>query len=62
VLGRQFGENTVITEGLNGGERVIVEGVLKVQPGVTVKVVNPAKPGTRTADATTAGPSAERTR
>ena len=52
VLGRAFGEQTIITEGLTGGERVIVEGVLKVQPGATVKIVNPAKPGTRTADAT----------
>ena len=62
VLGRAFGEQTIITEGLTGGERVIVEGVLKVQPGVTVKVVNPAKPGTRTAEAAPAGRSAERTR
>ena len=41
---------------------MIVEGVLKVQPGVAVKVVNPAKPGTRTADAAPAKPAAERTR
>lgn len=51
VLGRQFGERTVVTEGLTGGERVIVEGVLKVQPGVTVKIMNPAKLGVRTAEA-----------
>ena len=62
VLGRQFGEQTVINEGLTGGERVVVEGVLKVQPGVAVKVVNPAKPGTRTAEATPAKPAAERMR
>jgi len=62
VLGRAIGEQTIITEGLTGGERVIVEGVLKVQPGVTVKVVNPAKPGTRTAEAAPPKPAAERTR
>jgi membrane fusion protein (multidrug efflux system) len=54
VLGRAIGEQTVIQEGLTGGERVIVEGVLKVQPGVTVRIVNLAKPGTRTAAATPA--------
>lgn len=62
MLGRAFGEQTIISEGLTGGERVIVEGVLKVQPGVAVKVVNPAKPGTRTADAAPAKPAAERRR
>ena len=49
VLGRAFGDQTIVTEGLIGGERVIVEGVLKVQPGVTVRIVNPARAGTRTA-------------
>jgi membrane fusion protein (multidrug efflux system) len=60
VLGRQFGEQTIIDEGLTGGERVIVEGVLKVQPGATVKIVNPAKPGVRTAEAGAAQAGAER--
>ena len=62
VLGRAFGEQTIITEGLNGGERVIVEGVLKVQPGATVKIVNPAKPGTRTAESSPAGSGREHAR
>jgi membrane fusion protein (multidrug efflux system) len=62
VLGRAFGEQTIITEGLNGGERVVVEGVLKVKPGATVKVVNPAKPGTRTAEASPGGPATEHAR
>ena len=62
VLGRAFGDQTIITEGLIGGERVIVEGVLKVQPGVTVRIVNPARAGTRTAGASPATPAAERTR
>jgi len=40
-LAGMVGERAVIAEGLAGGERVIVEGVLKVQPGVKVKVVAP---------------------
>ncbi|RPI13743.1 MAG: efflux RND transporter periplasmic adaptor subunit [Lysobacterales bacterium] len=47
-LGPAVGERTVIAEGLQGGERVVVEGVLKVQPGVQVRVVSseaaPAQP------------------
>jgi membrane fusion protein, multidrug efflux system len=62
VLGRAFGDQTIVTEGLIGGERVIVEGVLKVQPGATVRIVNPVRAGTRTAKATPAKSAAERTR
>jgi membrane fusion protein, multidrug efflux system len=36
------GDRTLIADGLAGGERVIVEGVLKVRPGVKVKVTAPA--------------------
>ena len=35
------GERAVIAEGLTGGERVIVEGVLKVQPGAKVRATAP---------------------
>lgn len=45
-----LGDQAVIGEGLTGGERVVVEGVLKVQPGAKVSV---AAPGA------TAAPSAE---
>jgi hypothetical protein len=45
-----LGDLAVIGEGLTGGERVVVEGVLKVQPGAKVSV---AAPGA------TAAPSAE---
>ena len=38
---RTVGEIAVIDSGLQGGERVISEGVLKVQPGATVAVANP---------------------
>ncbi len=36
--GQQHGLNVVILEGLSEGERVIVQGVLKVRPGVTANV------------------------
>jgi membrane fusion protein (multidrug efflux system) len=40
-LGPAVGDRAVIVEGLQGGERVVVEGVLKVQPGVQVRVAQP---------------------
>jgi membrane fusion protein (multidrug efflux system) len=49
-LGRQIGQDYVVMNGLSGGERVIVEGVQKVQPGESVKPVensaSPQEPGT----------------
>lgn len=39
-LGRTMGNNIVVTEGLAPGDRYIVEGVLKVQPGVQVSAVS----------------------
>jgi len=36
-----LGDLAVIAEGLAGGERVVVEGVLKVQPGAKVSVAAP---------------------
>jgi len=41
-LAGTVGERAVIADGLAGGERVVVDGVLKVQPGVKVKAVAPA--------------------
>jgi membrane fusion protein (multidrug efflux system) len=38
-LGRTMGNNIVVTEGLAPGDRYIVEGVLKVQPGIQVSAV-----------------------
>jgi membrane fusion protein (multidrug efflux system) len=38
-LGRSMGNNIIITEGLAPGDRYIVEGVLKVQPGIQVSAV-----------------------
>ena len=40
------GDLVVIAEGLAGGERVVTEGVLKVQPGVKVAIAAPAAAGT----------------
>lgn len=51
VVGDYYGEkDIVILGGLHGGDRVVVDGVLKVVPGQPVKVVGPvaaseAKPG-----------------
>lgn len=45
-LDAAVGERAVIADGLAGGERVVVEGVLKVRPGVQVAVSAPAAPGT----------------
>ena len=43
-IGQAVGNKWVVTEGLKAGERVIVEGLQKVQPGMVVKPVpfNPA--------------------
>jgi membrane fusion protein (multidrug efflux system) len=39
--GQWAGERWIITSGLNGGERVIVDGVMKIGPGAPVKVAEP---------------------
>jgi membrane fusion protein (multidrug efflux system) len=36
---RAIGTRWLITEGLRAGDRVILEGLQKVRPGVAVKVV-----------------------
>lgn len=38
--GRGLGNNVLVTDGLNDGERFIVEGVMKVQPGIQVSAVS----------------------
>ncbi len=38
-LAGHAGDLALLSEGVRAGDRVIVEGVLKVQPGVKVKVV-----------------------
>jgi membrane fusion protein (multidrug efflux system) len=39
-IGRSMGNNIIVTEGLAPGDRYIVEGVLKVQPGIQVSAVS----------------------
>ncbi len=38
-VGRNMGNDIVVTDGLAAGDRFIVEGVLKVQPGIAVSAV-----------------------
>jgi membrane fusion protein (multidrug efflux system) len=40
VLDRAIGDQWLVTDGLNAGEKLIVEGLLKVKPGIPVKVVS----------------------
>ena len=39
-IGRSMGNNVVVTNGLAAGERIVVEGVLKVMPGIQVSAVS----------------------
>ncbi|SNY60816.1 membrane fusion protein, multidrug efflux system [Arsukibacterium tuosuense] len=40
TLGKSFGQNWLVTDGLSSGEQVIVAGLQKVRPGATVTVVS----------------------
>ena len=39
-IGRNMGNDVLVTEGLASGDRYVVEGVLKVQPGIQVSAVS----------------------
>lgn len=39
-VGRSMGNNIVVTSGLAAGDRYVVEGVLKVQPGIQVSAIS----------------------
>jgi membrane fusion protein, multidrug efflux system len=39
-IGRSMGNNIIVTSGLAAGDRFVVEGVLKVQPGIQVSAVS----------------------
>ena len=41
-LGDWHGDEWFVNEGLRGGEMVVVDGGIKIQPGATLKVVEPA--------------------
>ncbi len=51
TLGRQTGDRALVTAGLSGGERVIVDGQQRIADGVTVQVRDGAA-GARIADTT----------
>ena len=40
VTGETLGENIIVVEGLRAGERVIVDGIVKLRPGAPVQVVS----------------------
>jgi membrane fusion protein (multidrug efflux system) len=44
-LGATNGNHVVVADGLRAGDRAIVDGVMKVQPGVPVKAVAYVPPG-----------------
>jgi membrane fusion protein (multidrug efflux system) len=61
IVGDYYGEkDIVIVDGLNKGDRVVVEGVLKVIPGQPVKIVAPGEPGAAKAAEAAAGKPAEK--
>ena len=46
VVGEYYGENgIVVASGLHTGDRVVVDGVLKIAPGLPVKIVEPTAAG-----------------
>src|SRR5690606_42011394 len=54
VTGVMAGNDTTVVQGLEAGDRIVVDGLLKVQPGVVVdatpiEAVSQATPGTRAA-------------
>jgi multidrug efflux system membrane fusion protein len=56
TLGRQAeGERRIIQEGLKQGERIVVNGLARIRPGVRVKAI-PAPPDSA-ADSTAAAPA-----
>ena len=57
TLDRAIGNRWLVTSGLAPGERVIVEGIQKVRPGVTVKVVVSQAGGTSSAAKEAAQPA-----
>lgn len=52
-IGRAIGDSWLVQDGLKGGERVIVEGVIKVRPGQAVRPAEPKQDGQKQAQAST---------
>ena len=64
-LAQTVANDTVVSSGLKAGERVIVDGVIKVQPGAVVKpvptdVVTPAKAGAQSKNSPELDPGVRR--
>jgi membrane fusion protein (multidrug efflux system) len=47
-VGQLMNDRWIIAEGLHAGERVVVDGGIKLAPGVTVKPVEPDAAGAPT--------------
>jgi membrane fusion protein (multidrug efflux system) len=45
IVGDYYGEKEIVVTGLHAGDRVVVDGVLRVVPGQPVKIVEPGQPG-----------------
>lgn len=58
-IGRTMGNNVVVTDGLAPGDRYVVEGVLKVRPGIQVSAVTPEEQAARQAEAQARAPKKE---
>jgi membrane fusion protein (multidrug efflux system) len=45
MVGDYYGEKDIVVSGLHAGDRVVVDGVLRVVPGQPVKIVEPGVAG-----------------
>jgi multidrug efflux system membrane fusion protein len=57
-IGAAQGSDRIVTDGLKVGEQVIVSGLMRVRPGMTVQAQRPVEPVPQALDAT--GPTPER--
>jgi membrane fusion protein, multidrug efflux system len=47
VAGPEEADQTIIEQGLEGGEQVVIDGIDKLQPGSRVSISRPAAPGSK---------------
>jgi membrane fusion protein (multidrug efflux system) len=57
-LGPELAEGWVIEQGLRAGDKVIVDGIIRVRPGAAVKAVPAAPAGGQTAQSEVTSPAA----
>ncbi len=55
VLGQSVGDNFVVESGLEDGERIVADGIMKVRPGGKVMVLKDEKPATDAAKPSATG-------